>query len=103
MSWYEYNIYSKTYTEASDPFCHWPSVLCRDEDGCRVHPFDSPASRIGENAMMANYKTERIRSIIGWMRENITLSPDNHRPGRGKTSKIRCVGPDKGGHWEVIG
>jgi hypothetical protein len=53
--------------------------------------------------MMANDKTERIKSIIGWMRKNITLSLDNHRLGRGKTSKIRRVGPDKGGRWVVIG
>jgi hypothetical protein len=53
--------------------------------------------------MMATDKTERIRSIIGWMRKNITLSLDNHRPGGEKTSKIRRVGPDKGGRWEVIG
>ena len=23
MSWHEYNIYSKTYTEGSDPFCQY--------------------------------------------------------------------------------
>lgn len=31
--------------------------------------------------MMANDKTERIRSIIGWMRRNTTLSLDGYRPG----------------------
>jgi hypothetical protein len=53
--------------------------------------------------MIANDKTERIRSIIGWMRKNITLSMDGYRSGWGKISKIRRVGPDKGGRWEVIG
>ena len=31
--------------------------------------------------MMTNDKIERIRSIIGWMRKNITLSLDGYRPG----------------------
>ena len=53
--------------------------------------------------MIANDKTERIKSIIGCMRKNTNLLLDNHRLGRGKTSKIRRVGPDKGGRWEVIG
>ena len=88
MSWHEYNIYSKTYREGSDPFCHWPSVLCRDEDGCHVHTFDSPASRIGGKAMIANDKTERIRSIIGWMRKNITLSLEVYRLGWKRASKF---------------
>jgi hypothetical protein len=35
--------------------------------------------------------------------KKVTLSLDNHRSGREKTSKIRRVGPDKGGRWEVIG
>jgi hypothetical protein len=39
--------------------------------------------------MMATDKAERIKSIIGWMRKNTTLSLDNHRLGRGKASKIR--------------
>ena len=31
--------------------------------------------------MIENDKTDRIRSIIGWMRKNITLSLDGYRPG----------------------
>lgn len=31
--------------------------------------------------MIANDKAERIRSIIGWMRKNITLSLEDYRPG----------------------
>jgi hypothetical protein len=38
--------------------------------------------------MMANDKTERIRSIIGWMRKNITLSLDGYRPGWERASKF---------------
>jgi hypothetical protein len=53
--------------------------------------------------MIANDKTERIKSIIGWMRKNTTLSLTGYRPVWGKTSKIRRVGPDKGGRWKVIG
>ena len=37
---------------------------------------------------MANDKTERIRSIIGWMRKNITLSLNGYRPGWEKASKF---------------
>ena len=38
--------------------------------------------------MMANNKTERIRSIIRWMRKNITLSLDGYRPGWENASKF---------------
>ena len=38
--------------------------------------------------MMANDKTERIRSIIGWMRKNTTLSLTGYRPGWERTSKF---------------
>lgn len=38
--------------------------------------------------MMTNDKTERIRSIIGWMRKNITLSLDGYRPGWERASKF---------------
>lgn len=38
--------------------------------------------------MTANDKTERIRSIIGWMRKNITLSLDGYRPGWENASKF---------------
>ena len=27
MSWHEYNIYSKTYTEGSDPFCYLKNLI----------------------------------------------------------------------------
>ena len=37
---------------------------------------------------MTNDKTERIRSIIGWMRKNITLSLDGYRPGWERASKF---------------
>ena len=43
---------------------------------------------VGEKVMMANDKTERIRSIIGWMRKNITLSLDGYRPGWKRASKF---------------
>lgn len=43
---------------------------------------------VGEKAMIANDKTERIRSIIGWMRKNITLSLDGYRPGWERASKF---------------
>ena len=36
---------------------------------------------VGEKVMMANYKTERIRSIIGWMRKKVTLSLVGYYPG----------------------
>ena len=36
--------------------------------------------------------------IIEWMRKNITISLDDHRPGRGKVSKNRLVDPGKGDH-----
>lgn len=48
--------------------------------------------------MIENDKTDRIRSIIGWMRKNITLSLDGYRPGWGKVSKNHLVDPGKGGH-----
>ncbi len=38
--------------------------------------------------MIANDKTERIRSIIGWMRKNITLSLEGYRPGWERASKF---------------
>ncbi len=38
--------------------------------------------------MIANDKTERIRSIVGWMRKNITLSLDGYRPGWENASKF---------------
>ena len=38
--------------------------------------------------MMANDKTERIKSIIGWMRKNITLSLNGYRPGWERASKF---------------
>ena len=38
--------------------------------------------------MMTNDKTERIRSIIGWMRKNITLSLNGYRPGWENASKF---------------
>ena len=38
--------------------------------------------------MMATDKAECIRSIIGWMRKNITLSLNGYRPGREKASKF---------------
>ena len=38
--------------------------------------------------MMAADKAECIRSIIGWMRKNITLSLDGYRPGWEKASKF---------------
>lgn len=38
--------------------------------------------------MMTNDNTERIRSIIGWMRKNSTLSLNGYRPGWERTSKF---------------
>ena len=38
--------------------------------------------------MMATDKAERIKSIIGWMRKNITLSRNGYRPGWENTSKF---------------
>ncbi len=38
--------------------------------------------------MIANDKTERIRSIIGWMRKNITFSLEGYRPGWERASKF---------------
>ena len=38
--------------------------------------------------MMTNDKAERIRSFIGWMRKNITLSMDGYRPGWERASKF---------------
>ena len=38
--------------------------------------------------MMTNDKAERIRSIIGWMRKNITLSLNGYRPGWENASKF---------------
>ena len=38
--------------------------------------------------MIENDKTDRIRSIIGWMRKNITLSLDGYRPGWERASKL---------------
>ena len=38
--------------------------------------------------MMATDKTERIKSIIGWMRKNITLSLNGYRPGWERASKF---------------
>ena len=38
--------------------------------------------------MMTNDKAERIRSIIGWMRKNITLSLNGYRPGRERARKF---------------
>ena len=38
--------------------------------------------------MIENDKTDRIRSIIGWMRKNITLSLDGYRPGWERASKF---------------
>jgi hypothetical protein len=38
--------------------------------------------------MIANDKTERIRSIIGWMRKNITLSLTGYRPGWERARKL---------------
>ena len=38
--------------------------------------------------MIANDKTERVKSIIGWMRKNITLSLNGYRPGRESASKF---------------
>ena len=38
--------------------------------------------------MMANDKNERIKSIIGWMRKNITLSLNGYRPGWENASKF---------------
>lgn len=38
--------------------------------------------------MMAADKAERIKSIIGWMRKNITLSLNGYRPGWEKASKF---------------
>ena len=38
--------------------------------------------------MMATDKAERIKSIIGWMRKNITLSLDGYRPGWERASKF---------------
>ena len=38
--------------------------------------------------MMANDKTERIKSIIGWMRKNTTLSLTGYRPGWKRVSKF---------------
>ncbi len=37
---------------------------------------------------MANDKIKRIRSIIGWMRKHITLSPEGYRPGWENASKF---------------
>ena len=41
--------------------------------------------------MIENDKTDRIRSIIGWMRKNITLSLDGYRPGWERASKLSNV------------
>jgi hypothetical protein len=41
--------------------------------------------------MIANDKTERIRSIIGWMRKNITLSLKGYRPGWKRAFKFSNV------------
>lgn len=38
--------------------------------------------------MMAADKAERIKSIIGWMRKNITLSLEGYRPGWDRASKF---------------
>ena len=38
--------------------------------------------------MMTNDKAERIRSIIGWMRKNITLSLNGYRPGWERARKL---------------
>ena len=38
--------------------------------------------------MMDNEKTERISSIIEWMRKNITLSLNGYRPGWENASKF---------------
>lgn len=38
--------------------------------------------------MIANDKTERIKSIIGWMRKNTTLSLTGYRPGWERASKF---------------
>ena len=38
--------------------------------------------------MMATDKAERIKSIVGWMRKNITLSLNGYRPGWENASKF---------------
>ena len=41
-----------------------------------------------KQAMIANDKTERVKSIIGWMRKNITLSLEGYRPGWERAAKL---------------